>query len=119
MNRLIGYFDLYRDRRPKVTPGLAGAGNTIPWQFQYVALVLGILIEPGLTTYRQTQTWTFPDHWGAVAFAIVVGLIGLPFVYRKAFDEAKPMVVQLAPIFTSGIGWQSLVSGVAALGQGS
>lgn len=84
---------------------------------QYVALVFGVLVQPFLENFRTTgewnADWTSLLKWGV--FALLVGLIIFPSVYRKAFDPGQPKLVQFCIIFVAGIGWQALFATVTKM----
>lgn len=115
MNSLIRYFDLYRDMRPRRAEGTSGggAGRDVPWQLQWLALVLGIVIQPSFANYQAHGEWKFDGLPGWIAFAVITAVIVFPAVYRNAFDPAKPLIIQVIPIFTAGLGWQSLLTTAA------
>jgi len=83
--------------------------KTFHWFPQYLALVTGILIQPFFTSYQQTGTWNFVGVTGRILFAVIVGVAIFPAVYRRAFDPAKPLFVQLCAIFAVGMGWESIL----------
>jgi hypothetical protein len=122
-NDIIRYFDLQSAKRTIKPVGHGGAGGvSAPIWPQYVALVLGIVVQPYLQHYMQTSQWslTVSDVIGRLAFGLIIGALAFPAVYKNAFDADKPLVVQLCAIFAAGIGWQSLIEGgaKAALGTG-
>jgi membrane protein YdbS with pleckstrin-like domain len=106
MTRIIDYFDL-RAREPTEVKSrkTRRTGNWFP---QYVALVLGVLVQPFLSTYQQTGQWNFGGAAGRLLFAVLVGIAIFPAVYKHAFDPEKPLFVQLCAIFAAGMGWESL-----------
>jgi len=108
MNKIIKYFDLASDLRPKGATGKA-AGKQLHWFPQYIALVLGVLIQPFFTFYQQTGNWNFGGFSGRVLFALIVGIIVFPAIYKNAFDPDKPIFVQLCAIFAAGMGWESML----------
>lgn len=108
MKALVRYFDLHSEIRPLRA---ASAGQRpLPWQFQWVALLLGILIQPFFAHYQAHHEWKFDGFWGWAAFAAITALVVFPAVYKNSFDPTKPMVIQVIPIFTAGLGWQSLLT---------
>ena len=113
MNSIIRYFDLASTRRPAIPTAQAAAPKlyVLP---QYVALVLGIMIEPYFQRYQLIHQWQWyiEGIFGRVLFALIVGLMIFPAVYKNAFDETKPWFVQVCPIFTAGVGWQALLGTV-------
>jgi hypothetical protein len=42
-----------------------------------------------------------------------MGIMILPGVYKNSFAPDKPILVQLAAIFTAGVGWQTLFEAAA------
>lgn len=120
MDGIKRYFDLMSDVREGNARGLGAASDqALPavWP-QYVALVLGIVLEPYFSAYQVSGTWDLGGIAGRVLFAVVAGVVALPAVYRNAFDPQKPMVVQLSAIFTAGMGWQSLLGTALAATMG-
>jgi hypothetical protein len=105
---LKGYFDL-RPERERGQVREATAARVLTWWPQYVSLVLGVAVQPFFEAYQQTQLWNVHGTWGRLLFAVIVGLIIFPSVYRGAFDPDKPIFVQLCAIFAAGMGWQSLL----------
>ena len=79
---------------------------------QWSALFAGILIQPFFQAYQasSTHTWSFNGFGGWTLFALITSVVIFPAVYKKAFDQDSPALVQLAPIFTAGLGWQSLLT---------
>jgi hypothetical protein len=82
-----------------------------PWA-QWVALFAGVLIQPFFQNYQATHQWTFGGLGGWALFSLITSVLIFPAVYKNAFDEDKPVIVQLAPIFAAGLGWQSLLTTV-------
>jgi hypothetical protein len=113
MERIIEYFDLYSRLKEEGRPrAKARGGNTTNFNVlpQYFFLLLGVVIQPFLEGYMASGHWrlgSFSDIWGWVVVSAVIAFVLLPAVYKGAFDESKPLTIQLAPIFTSGLGWQT------------
>ena len=121
LKEVIRYFDLQSERR-SVTPRRA-AGKTdakhAPVLPQYGAVALGVLADPLLRSYIDSQAFNF-DFGSLLArsgFALLMAILLLPAVYKNAFDPEKPIFVQLCALFTSGVGWQSLFQTATAAGQ--
>ncbi len=114
LDALNRYFDLNAAARAKgvaaVAPGGPTGPTTISAWIQYAVLVAGILIEPSFTAYQTNHSWVWPYGWGYLLFSVIVGVIIFPGVYRRTFDDENPSLVSLGPIFTSGLGWQSLLA---------
>jgi hypothetical protein len=116
MNTLVRYFDI--SRRPTPNRAFIEQGGTFPWFLQYLALVLGITVQPFLAAYQQSGAWHVNGLAGRIVFAVITSLIVFPAVYRKAFDPEKPLFVQFCAVFAAGMGWESLLkSAVKAVGQ--
>ena len=110
MNKLKQYFDLNSKIR------LLGKGEeNLHWLPQYIAVVLGVIVQPFLNVYRQTGIWNFDGLPGRVLFAVFIGIIIFPSVYKNSFDPKKPIFVQFCAIFVLGIGWESLLGSIAGL----
>lgn len=108
MERIIRYFDLASEQRAK-DPTAVSRGKALHWFPQYVFLVVGVIIQPFFAAYQQTGQWNFAGLQGRVLFALIVGLIVFPAVYKNSFDPGKPLFVQLCAIFAVGMGWESLL----------
>lgn len=76
-----------------------------------------MLAQPFLITYQTTGQWNFNDFGGKVLFALILGVIGFPAIYRKAFDDSQPNLVHYATIFVAGMGWESLIATGVTYGQ--
>lgn len=119
INDLVRYFDLQSARRPERPESQSGKKQRLPVLSQYLALVLGIIAQPFLAKYANSRIWDLHALPGWIPFALLVGIIIFPSVYKKALNPAaSPLFVQLCAIFASGIGWQSLVA-VAGKGLSS
>lgn len=118
LNKVIGYFDLQSHQRGKAVAQGApaeGSGATLHVFPQYIALVLGIFIQPYFDQYRATNQWNV-DWSHAVGWAVFSALVALfifPTVYRKSFDAGQPIFVQFCVIFVAGIGWKTVFTTVA------
>lgn len=110
INSLIRYFDLQSQNRSIVAQGHSACRQHAPVLPQYLAVSLGVFVEPLLRKYIETNSWQFGwSAWaGRAVFGLLVGIIILPAVYKSSFDPNKPVLVQLAALFPLGIGWQSL-----------
>ncbi|UCF79578.1 MAG: hypothetical protein JSW03_04865 [Candidatus Eiseniibacteriota bacterium] len=109
MKRLLRYFDLASGTT--AAPGkrrVPRAGGL----FQYVALFMGVWIQPFFAQYQATGQWSMAISWGWVLFAAIVCVPIFPAVYRKSFDPEKPGIIQLCSIFTVGLGWESMLGSV-------
>jgi len=123
VDKIIGYFDLNSEARAKrakaVGDDAVPGGPSVPAWLQYLALVLGIVIQPSFAAYQQNHQWSMPLGPGFILFSVIVGLVIFPAVYKKTFDDTDPKLVSIAPIFTAGLGWQSLLTTALAAGGGS
>lgn len=109
-NSIISYFDLQSTIRDHPA-GQAGEGSKIPVIAQYGATALGVVADPYLHNYMSTGSFAVTWHalWLRVIFGLLIGIALLPAIYRASFDD-RPTLVQLAALFVSGLGWQSLFS---------
>jgi hypothetical protein len=130
LNEIVRYFDLQSRQRPpkpsgaKLPSGAARMAGTdhhhAPVLPQYAAVAAGVLVDPLLRSYIDSETFNF-DFWSFLAragFALLMAILLLPAVYKNAFDPDKPLLVQLCPLFTSGVGWQSLFQTAATAAGG-
>jgi hypothetical protein len=120
INSIVRYFDLASATRPGGALAVAATGvQPAPWWPQYVALVLGILVQPPFEHFRTTHHWDLSSLPGWIPFAIIVSIAIFPAVYKNAFDPTKPIFVQLCTIFAGGLGWQALLQTAVVAGGGS
>ena len=119
INGIIHYFDLQSGRRG--TGQGYSAGQELRVLPQYIALVLGIAVQPFLAQFQITHEWIVDVHqwlsWSL--FAVITGLLIFPGVYKSAFDPTKPQFVQFCGIFAAGVGWKSLLTAAAKAGLGT
>lgn len=109
MNRFLAYFDIRRrDPNSPIFP----MGPTPSTWVQWSALFVGVLIQPYFEGFRQSRVWHFSGFWSWTLFALITSVIIFPAVYRKTFDAEAPRIIQIAPIFASGLGWESLIGTV-------
>jgi hypothetical protein len=120
LNEIVRYFDLrspteaLRPAReaasPRMKQAAAPSAQHAPVLPQYGAVALGVLADPLLRSYIETQAFNL--NFGGLAtttgFALLMAIVLLPAVYKNAFDPDKPLLVQLCALFVSGLGWQSL-----------
>ena len=105
MANLRSYFDL----SPKERGAEPQKPSLLPWWPQYLTLVLGITVQPFFEAYQKTAHWDIHGPIGRFIFALIVGILIFPSVYKGAFDPEKPIFTQLCAIFAAGMGWQSLL----------
>jgi len=114
MINLKSYFDLNSGvgRRTRKPSALDVAPKSPKYVLpQYLALVLGVIIQPFLQSFQKDGHW--PDLGsicGRLVFGIIVGILIFPGVYKNAWDPEKPLFVQLCAIVASGLGWQTLLA---------
>ncbi len=130
LNDIVRYFDLHSRQRSVTPKGVTAAPRTkraaepsakhAPVLPQYAAVAAGVLVDPLLRSYIDSETFNF-DFWSLLAragFALLMAILLLPAVYKNAFDPDKPLLVQLCALFTSGVGWQSLFQTAATAAGG-
>jgi hypothetical protein len=117
--RISQYFDLGAVTRirsqfdPQNPPTIKQPAAWLP---QYIAVALGVAVEPFLHTYIATKHWfsnITPDLLPQTVFGLMMAVLIFPGVYKSSFDPANPRFVQFCAIFATGIGWQSLFSTAA------
>jgi hypothetical protein len=94
-------------------PEEVSGGDQVHWLPQWLALLLGVVVQPYFAHYQQHREWNFDGFLGWALFALIAAIIAFPSVYRNAFDPKSPIIVQIIPIFTAGLGWQSLLATAA------
>lgn len=122
VNRALSYFDLQsaeRDQRKARGMGEGGGVRNLTVIPQYLALVLGIIIQPYLAAFQTTGDFvvTFESFMKWTLFALIVGILIFPGVYRKAFDPDQPRFVQFCAIVATGVGWKALFTVVMKAGE--
>lgn len=119
MNQTLRYFNIRRSSQKGAEDKLTLGATTRVWP-QWVALFGGVLIQPYFEGYRTSQphTWHFSGFAGWFWFALITSGLIFPAIYRKVIDEGAPILVQLAPIFAAGLGWESLMGTVLGAAAG-
>jgi hypothetical protein len=113
MRKILKYLDI--NSGADVEAVAAGEATQLHWVPQWIALFAGIIIQPFFSKYQQTHTWDFSGLPGWLMFSFIVAILIFPGVYRNSFDPKKPVVLQVIPIFASGMGWQSLLTTAVAV----
>ncbi len=108
---LKNYFEIYtKNTLLASAPPVSNGPKAV---FQWLALLIGVLIQPFFSYYKENgniDDWSAAyKNWEFIIFAVIVAIIVFPAIYRKAFDSDRPAWIQLIPIFTAGLGWQTLV----------
>jgi hypothetical protein len=111
MGWLLDYFDLSSGVGVSATPQPIPLG----WQLGfYAAVLLGILASSYLAAARTRRRYRF--RWQRILISAIIGLAIFPAVYQGAqANLGQPGLVQLALVFSSGLGYESLFSGVVGL----
>jgi hypothetical protein len=122
LNKIARHFDIYANVRPRGATArseVEGAKQLSAWP-QWIALLLGIAVQPYLTEFRTKGLWNFEmsQFWGWLLFAALAAIIIFPSVYRNTFDPQKPIFLQLIPIFTAGLGWEALFGAATQVAGG-
>lgn len=112
INQLIRYFDINSKIKAAGPVAFAkGSVKRLHWFPQYVTLLVGIIIQPFLERYRNSQphSWDFTGLQGHILFALIVAFIVFPQVYKRVVISAgTPLIIVLAGIFSAALGWQTL-----------
>jgi drug/metabolite transporter (DMT)-like permease len=136
------YFDLGAPRvllatasgpsfRPSPAPVLtAGTGNgsaidqdRLPFTWQlivYGIFLLAVVSSRFLDFYTSAIPGNpFVIDWKYLVFAAIISLAAFPVVYEKAIGSRNsPYMVQVALVFTTGLGWEKMLSTVTHLANG-
>jgi uncharacterized membrane protein len=88
---------------------------SLGWQLAlYAALLLGILANGVLVAVRAGKRYRF--QWSRFLVSAIIGVVIFPAVYDGARSNLdQPTLVQLALIFSAGMGYESIFSGIAGL----
>ena len=114
MEAILRYFDLSAKAGVTANPGPI----PLSWQLAlYGVLVLGVLANGALVAFRTRRRYRF--QWRKFIVSAIIALAIFPAVYEGAKANLdKPTLVQLALVFSSGLGYESLFSGVVTLVEG-
>jgi len=118
MNVITRYLDLRNQtgklrKRPVAERELTDAvPSALGVWMQYLAIVLGIIVQKYWSQFHSTGQWDFAGLWGWLLFALITALVIFPAVYKNTMDPTQPLFVQFCLVFTAGMGWQALVSNV-------
>lgn len=111
INKIIGYFDLVSQYRPGGSRAVAKTDDLkLHWFPQYLALLAGVVVQPYFQRYMTNGQWDLKGAWGWILGSIIIAIMAFPAVYKESFDATRPIFFQLCVIFTTGTGWQTLVS---------
>jgi hypothetical protein len=110
INKLIHYLDLQSENRQLKVMSKNKDRKSVPLPVipQYIALVLGIVLQPYLVAFQKTGNWDLHGFVSWLIFALITAVAIFPMVYKKTFDPNSSLFVQLCTIFSAGVGWQSL-----------
>ncbi len=111
MGWILDYFNLSAKASVNVFP----QPIPIAWQLAlYGVLLLGILANGYLAAARTKRRYRFDLR--RVVVSAIIGLVIFPAVYEGAqANLGQPGLVQLALVFASGLGYESLFSGLLSL----
>ena len=111
MEQILEYFNL------SPHAGINVVGQPIPLQWQlslYTALLLGILANGYLVAARTRRRYSI--SWQRFVASAVIAIVAFPTIYEGAqANLGQPTLVQLALIFASGLGYESVFSGIAGM----
>lgn len=108
LENVVRYFDLQSENRRVSATGQASKGH-LPVLPQYLAVCLGIMIEPYINSYIATGAfnWVWSVAEDRAIFAVLVGILIIPAIYKSSFDAKRPVLIQLAALVPMGMGWQT------------
>lgn len=116
LNSIIRYFDLQSESRDVAPKGDKKPPHAAVFP-QYLAVAVGVIIEPLLRKYVETGTWQV--DWSAVGgrviFGLIIAMIILPGIYKSVFDPEKPVIIQLLALLPFGIGWQTVFTSLTKI----
>lgn len=114
--KFLDYFDIrlkHFNQPDTARPALRLGPRRGVW-LQWLALFAGVLIQPYFEGFRQSHphAWHFNGFLDWSLFALITSIVIFPAVYRRVVDSNSPAIIQFAPIFASGLGWESLMGTV-------
>lgn len=80
---------------------------------QWIALLLGVLSQPFFSFYSQNGNIVWGQaysNWEFLLFSVIVSIVLFPSLYRSTFDSERPKFLQVIPIFTAGLGWETMLN---------
>ncbi len=110
---LRGYFDLTQPVSSSEEDVSSSKPQlTLPQQVGlYIFVVLSIIAGRFLDLYRNGVADTFSLDIRYMLMTAIVSLAIFPVVYDKVKGSAdQPFLVQIALIFTSGMGWEKIIA---------
>ncbi len=118
MGWLLNYFNLSVTQGSGINEVVTPPQISLGWQLAlYGALIVGILASGLLAALRSGHKYRFQSR--RVLVACIIGLSVFPAVYQGAqANLGQPSLIQLALVFSTGLGYESLFSGVVALAGG-
>jgi|SRR5215472_5880420 len=79
----------------------------------FAIFMLAVLASRFLDLYGNAIPNPLFVDWKYLLFAGIVSLAAFPIVYEKAVRaRSAPLLVQIALVFTTGLGWEKLLSAV-------
>ncbi|WP_420573440.1 hypothetical protein [Kordia sp.] len=114
---LKSYFRLFEYIQPENQQNGEEVNEKRPTAFlQWLALFFGVIIQPFFTFFRENgklnNITEIYSNYFYIIFGIIVATIIFPSVYRSTFDTDRPKFLQIIPIFTAGLGWQTMVESI-------
>ena len=104
------------DRRP-VRDDQPGDGQqlSLPWQLiVYLIFMLAVIASRFIDLYTSAIPGAILLDWKYLLFAAIISIAAFPVVYDKALaTKNAPYLVQVALVFTTGLGWEKVLSTVA------
>lgn len=122
LSAIVGYFDLVQSLRPVAGEdfsaladnGIRKLNPNLILVLQYAALFAGILAKKWFDHSESANDAQFFTLGTAIASAIVATCL-FPAVYKKTMkpqEEALPTFVQLCTVFTTGVGYKTMMDAV-------
>ena len=93
-------------------PPPAQAPLSMKWQVTvYSILLVSILSSRFLDLYRAGALAQWKVDWPYLVFMAIASMLAFPAVYDRAkVSSGQPVLVQVALIFATGMGWEKLVA---------
>jgi hypothetical protein len=104
------YFDLFSEHRSKGYRSLDQSERSFNWWLaaQYAALWLGVCSKLYLDSVAESYN-SPPNGVARLIISLIVSTAAFPAVYKGAFDDSAPSIVQLCVTFSTGLGFKTLI----------
>lgn len=114
VNAVIGYFDLYSNRRLRIATAIAGDKADVPsngWLVgQFIAVFLGVLAKVFMDYYQVRPESPLGFPWVSLIVSLIITAVIFPAVYKQTLEKSDlPNFVQWFIALGGGFGYKALI----------